>query len=160
MNTSQQPPPISRKMYSTLCLMKAALCCSSWHLVLLNVHHLLAFLFLSQSSLHSRSTFRKKLMLQECKGILKQVASNGEFKNLWTTISCVPLKRLNVWILEGSVWRNFSLYLPTLKISCALHEWLKSWSFDSRVWRGDSQILLNYIFSLYLLTVKSFMCLA
>ena len=136
MNTSQ-PPPISRKMYSTICLIKAALYWSSWHLVLLNVHHLVAFLFLSQSSLHSRSTFRKKLMLQECKGILKQVASNGEFKNLWTTISCVPLKRLKVWILEGSVWRNFSLYSPTLKILCALHEWLKSWSFDSPVWEVD-----------------------
>ena len=33
-------------------------------------------------------------MLQECKGILKQVASNGEVENLWITISCVQLKRL------------------------------------------------------------------
>ena len=128
-------------MYSTICLIKVALYCSLWHSVLLNVHHLVAFLFRLQSSLHSRSTFRKKLMLQECEGILKQVASNGVFRNLWTTILCVPLKRLKVWILEGSVWRNLSLYLPTLKISCVLHEWLKSWSFDSPVW-GVTPILI------------------
>ena len=45
------------------------------------------------SSLHWKITFQKKLMLQECKGILKHVASNGEVGNLRTTISCVQLKR-------------------------------------------------------------------
>ena len=47
-----------------------------------------AFFIHSRSSLHRRNTFRKKLMLRECKDILKQVASNGEVENLWTTISC------------------------------------------------------------------------
>ena len=58
------------------------------------VHHWVTFLIRSQSILHWRNTFRKKLILPECKGILKQVASNGEVENLWATISCVQLKRL------------------------------------------------------------------
>ena len=51
-------------------------------------------------------------MLQECKGILKQVASNGEVDNLWTTISCVQLKKFKFW--RAPFGWNF-LYLPILK---------------------------------------------
>ena len=75
------------------------------------------FLIGSQSSLPWRNRIRKKLILQECKGILKQVASVGEVENLWTTISCVQLKRLKSLNFRGSHSGNFSSYLPTLKIS-------------------------------------------
>ena len=82
-------------------------------------------LTLSQSSLHWRNTFWKKLMLQECKGILKQVASNGEIENLWSNISRFQLKTFESLNFEGSHLGSFSSYLPTLKISCVKHDWSK-----------------------------------
>ena len=78
-----------QKNLSNNWLIKAALYCSAWHWVLLNVHHLVAFWIRSQSSLHWRSTFRKKLMVRKCKGCL-----NRKVENLWITISCIHCKRL------------------------------------------------------------------
>ena len=59
----------------------------------------------------------EKLMLQECKSILKQLASNG---NLWASISCVQLKKFEFW--RAPFWENFSSYLPTLKIASVERE--------------------------------------
>ena len=43
-------------------------------------------------------------MLQGCKDILKQVASNGEVEILWNSISCVQFKRLKSLNFGGTVW--------------------------------------------------------
>ena len=89
--------------------------------MLLNVHHLAVFLICN--SLTVKPALEKHL-LQEADvagmqrySILKQVASNGEVENLWTTILRVQFERLKTLNFEWPLFvGNFS-YLHTLKIS-------------------------------------------
>ena len=135
MNNQSTTTDIQKKIYLMICLIKATLCCSAWHWVLLNVHRLAAFLIRSKSSLHWRNIFRKKLRLQRCKGILKQVASNREVENLWTTNSCVQLKRLKSFNFGGPrLGELFFIFVSAENFVCLL--WVVK-KFE--IWRSPSR---------------------
>ena len=60
------------------------------------------------------------MMLQECKGILKQVVPNGEVENLRTIISCVQLKRLTHLIFGGSIRGETPIVAPLIFVRFSL----------------------------------------
>ena len=147
-----------------ICLIKATLCCSAWHWVLLNVHRLVAFLIRSKSSLPWRNIFRKKLMLKRCKGILKQVASNREVENFWTTNSCVQLKRLKSFNFGGPrLGELFFIFVSAENFMCLL--WLVK---NFEIWRSPSRrnlisvppSFVKFYLSFSFTYLSNFMCLA
>ena len=86
-----------------------------------------AFLIRSQLSLHWRSIFRKKLMVQDAK-----VASNTNVENLWTTISYIHFKRLKSLsfgeprlgqtpIVAPLIFGTFSLFLLSNHLKNLIH---------------------------------------
>ena len=94
----------------------------------------------------------EEVVLQECKSILKQVVLNEEVENLWTTISCVQLKKFEFW--RAPFWENFSSYLPALKTSCFM---------SGSILGGPSSLVpQNFVicFPLYLLIYLKNVCVS
>ena len=126
---SSQPPLIFRKNLLNDWLIKAALYCSAWHWVLLNVHHLLAFWIRSQSSLHWRSTFRKKLMVQKCKGCFK--LESWKFVNHHFMYSFLKVKKFEFW--RAPFGKTFFYICPPWKFhESSVRAWVvKKWILES-----------------------------
>ena len=132
--------------------------------MILNVHHLVAFLIRSQSSQHWRNTLRKKLMLQKCKGILKQVASSRKAENLWTTISWVLLKRLKT-LNFGSPRLGKLFFIITYSENLMCLAWVvKKFEFWITPFRGTRILVppnfVKFYLSFIFAFLKNFMCLA
>ena len=53
-------------------------------------------------------------MLQECKGVLKQVALNGKVENCVPPLHASSLKDYKVWILVAPFWVDPPFWYPQI----------------------------------------------